>query len=79
MSLKDEPTMLGKVMATGLAGYQRNVRLMHQAAKKLADPATAEPTQDIVTLLRAETGAKANALTIAVAKRAEDYLFDVLA
>ena len=71
--------MLGKIMATGLAGYRRNVQMMNQAARKLADPNTAEPIRDITTLLRAEAGAKANVLTIAVAKRAEDYLFDVLA
>ena len=55
------------------------MRLIEKAATKLANPETAEPVRDIVDLLRAETGAKANVVTMVVAKRTEDFLLDLFA
>jgi len=71
--------MVRSALRTGLEGYRRNVQLMEKAATKLANPETAEPVRDIVDLMRAEAGAKANVITMVVAKRTEDFLLDLFA
>lgn len=71
--------MVRNALRIGMEGYRRNVQLMEKAATKLANPETAEPVRDIVDLLRAETGAKANVIAMVVAKRTEDFLLDLFA
>ena len=71
--------MIESILRAGLSGYQSNLQRMDQAAKRLADPQTGVQVEDVVDLLLAEHGAKANLKVMKVAKSTEDSLLDVLA